>query len=185
MTGLLAFNTTTSITVVVLAISIALTGYVLFNLRQSGKKQTYMGYVLIMMQVSQFCNFVFCIFSLCYVNFENSKNITTFLRISTLPAFGYSLWSLAAWFLTFKYWSTAFELRYLFRMESDERKKQHNRLYCGLNTIPIIMIIAFFVYTIISLWIFDTELAIRSNFITYAVAIFTMCVQIDAMRRMQ
>ena len=155
---ILKLNST--IMLIISGCTIGATGYVLRNLTKSGTKQTYMGYVLIFMLLSQILFFTFTFYTLLEFDPKNPRSFNnTFRAMFTLPIVGYSLWSLAAWFLTFKYWQTAFELRYLFRFESDARRKYHLKIYWSLNCFVIATVLIYCVTSIVAFHYGNMELS--------------------------
>jgi len=44
--------------------------------------------------------------------------------VKYISALAFTAWLAIIWALSFKYWQTAYELNYLFRMEDENRKKK-------------------------------------------------------------
>lgn len=99
-------NVNTTLCAVIILFTIGCTGYTLRKLRNSGQKQTYLAYVIILMQLSLIMNLIFSVY--CLVLFDYQADVYSHKEqlagMFTLPIVGYSLWSLAGWLLTFKYW---------------------------------------------------------------------------------
>ena len=44
--------------------------------------------------------------------------------------------------MSFKYWQTAFEIDFLFRIPTEERIKKHNKIYWAINLTVFVVLIA-------------------------------------------
>lgn len=106
--------------------------------------------ILSLMQASNILQVVITCYTIrIYPQFMEYTSIE-FKVTDLLSALAFASWSFAVWLLAFKYWQTAYEMNYLFRIHDDKLTSKKTLLYNLLNGAALILTIA---AVICSIWV--------------------------------
>jgi hypothetical protein len=112
---------------------------------------------------------------------------TEYKVTDSLSALAFASWSFAVWLLAFKYWQTAYEMNYLFRIHDDKLISKKTSLYKLLNGTALILTLAAVICTV---WVDTPEFTnigtekLVSASICYTGVLLTVSLLIDAIRRL-
>lgn len=158
-------------------IGIQLCSYVLYRLTTSPLVQTYLVCIIAAFLIS----YTLTLIEVCFIL---ERNIDAISKFVFLGAASWALWLCGIWTLAFKYWQTAYEINFLFRMKTEALVKTQRRIYWtsnivgySINSLPIIAY-SFCMYNL------DPAAGFSMLLLAYGGQIYILCFLIDAMRRM-
>lgn len=118
---------------------IPLCSFVIYKLVTSPNLQLFMICIIAAIMFS----YTLTLIEMCFIVTRNLSALGAFDYIGMVSLI---CWYFACWTLCFKYWQTAYEINFLFRLKTEQLVQHHKRIYIavnvfgyGLNSLPIIM----------------------------------------------